>query len=179
MLLDRWLATGQFQERHSILIDAGGEDIYDALMALDLARSPFIGPLFALRQLPARLVSGGRAPRIGLAMEQFLASFIPLQFDRPEGFVVGAVGQFWRSSGGMMAVDPGEFAGGSWPGYAKLAMSFEIAPTGELVTMTRVDCPDAPTLRRFRPYWWLIRPASGLIRREMLRLTRSAAEGAG
>lgn len=178
MLLDRWLATGQFQERHSIVIDAGGEDIYDALMALDLARSPVIGPLFALRQLPARLASRGPPPTIGLAMRQFLASFIALQFERPRGFVVGAVGQFWRASGGIKTVAPEAFAAGSWPGYAKLAMSFEIGADGELVTVTRVQCPDVATQRRFRAYWWLIRPASGLIRREMLRLTRSAAERA-
>lgn len=174
MLLDQWLADGQFQERHSILIDASGEAIYDALMDLDLSKSPVIGPLFALRQLPAWLSSRGAARPLGLKMDEFLKNFVPLQFERPRGFVVGAVGQFWRPSGGIKPVVAEEFAAGSWPGYAKLAMGFEVG-AGELLTVTRVHCPDPVTLRRFRRYWWLIRPASGLIRREMLRLTRAGA----
>ncbi|EGH05146.1 hypothetical protein PSYAE_24927, partial [Pseudomonas amygdali pv. aesculi str. 0893_23] len=38
-----------------------------------------------------------------------------------------------------------------------------------LVTETRVQCLDAVALRQFRPYWYLIRPFSGLIRRRVLK----------
>ena len=46
----------------------------------------------------------------------------------------------------------------------------------ELTTETRVLCADAGARRRFLPYWYLIRPASGMIRRVMLREIRRSAE---
>jgi hypothetical protein len=46
----------------------------------------------------------------------------------------------------------------------------------ELRTKTRLLCADVATRRRFRAYWMLIGPFSGLIRKEMLAAVRSAAE---
>jgi hypothetical protein len=43
---------------------------------------------------------------------------------------------------------------------------------------TRVRCADASARRRFLPYWYLIRPASEMIRRAMLREIRRSAESA-
>jgi hypothetical protein len=37
-----------------------------------------------------------------------------------------------------------------------------------LVTETRVGCTDAGSRRRFRLYWLLVRPFSGVIRKAML-----------
>jgi hypothetical protein len=45
-------------------------------------------------------------------------------------------------------------------------------PGGE----TRIFTPDAVARRRFRRYWLMIRPGSGLIRRLMLRSIRAEAE---
>ncbi|SEA49031.1 hypothetical protein [Variovorax sp. YR216] len=36
------------------------------------------------------------------------------------------------------------------------------------LTETRVQCVDRSALRHFTPYWWVIRPVSGLIRRRLL-----------
>ena len=48
---------------------------------------------------------------------------------------------------------------------------------GSLVaTETRVRCTDAASLRSFRRYWRVIRPFSGLVRREALRAIRRTAE---
>jgi len=44
-----------------------------------------------------------------------------------------------------------------------------------LLTETRVHCVDAGARRRFTPYWWLIRPVSGLIRRRLLARIDDAA----
>ena len=61
---------------------------------------------------------------------------------------------------------------------ARLALNFSVAQTDQgqtLTTQTRVFCPDDESLRRFRPYWLLIRPASGFIRRRLLqRIARAA-----
>ena len=66
------------------------------------------------------------------------------------------------------------------PGTAKAAWNFAVGKSSdgitELRTETRVLCADLVTRRRFRAYWTLIRPFSGLIRKEMLAAVRSAAE---
>jgi hypothetical protein len=67
------------------------------------------------------------------------------------------------------------------PGHAKLVMTYiaEPLPGGtRLTTITRVACPDDATRRRFAPYWYLIRPASGFIRMRALRRIRAMVAGA-
>ncbi|WP_306301746.1 phospholipase D-like domain-containing protein [Komagataeibacter kakiaceti] len=44
------------------------------------------------------------------------------------------------------------------------------------MTETRVFCPTPAVLWRFAPYWYLIRPVSGLIRQRMLAMLRRQAE---
>ena len=70
---------------------------------------------------------------------------------------------------------PAPTARPSWPAgqrAARLVINFAIAPQpdGQLLlsTETRVYCPDRASLLRFAPYWALIRPVSGWIRRRML-----------
>jgi hypothetical protein len=67
-------------------------------------------------------------------------------------------------------------------GRARAGWNFMTAavPEGgtQLSTETRVLCGDAATRRRFRWYWRVIRPGSGLIRRAMLASIRRAAEAA-
>ena len=99
--------------------------------------------------------------------------------ERPgEELVLGTVGRFWRSGGETRLTSAAHFREPTPPGTAKAAWSFAVhrRPDGtELRTETRVLCADAAG-RRFRAYWLLIRPFSGLIRREMLAAVREAAE---
>ena len=60
-----------------------------------------------------------------------------------------------------------QFAAFDEPGYAKVAFNF-VLEAGELSTETRIAGTDERARRRFRFYWLLIRPGSGLIRREWL-----------
>ncbi len=53
------------------------------------------------------------------------------------------------------------------PGRAKMAVNFW-ASAGELTTETRARLTDQPSRRAFSRYWLLIRPFSGLIRRQWL-----------
>jgi len=89
--------------------------------------------------------------------------------------VVGAVGAFWRNGGGIARISPAQFRDDRTPGCARLAWMFDFTPLegGDAclaVTETRIDCNDAAARRAMQLYWLAIRPASGLIRREMLRL---------
>ena len=101
--------------------------------------------------------------------------------ERPgEELVLGTVGRFWRARGELCATSPVRFRAPAPSGTAKAAWNFEVGIRAdgatELRTETRVLCADAATRRRFRAYWTLIRPFSGLIRQEMLAAVRSAAE---
>jgi hypothetical protein len=58
-------------------------------------------------------------------------------------------------------------------------MEFRLAPTRQgtfLSTETRVVATDARTRRAFAVYWFLIRPGSGVIRRELLRVVARRSE---
>jgi hypothetical protein len=88
--------------------------------------------------------------------------------------VLGTIGQPWRLRGGN---NPrGDFAALDRPGYAKLAIDWRLED-GVLSTETRVFLTDEESRRKFRRYWLLIRPWSGLIRRMWLRAIARRAEG--
>jgi hypothetical protein len=83
--------------------------------------------------------------------------------------VVAGIGRFWTLSGGLRKVEGADqFAAFEEPGYAKVAFNFQLGE-GELSTETRIAGTDPRARRRFGLYWTLIRPGSGLIRREWLR----------
>src|SRR5439155_292666 len=85
---------------------------------------------------------------------------------------LGLVGRFWMPSGGRVKVRPDAFRDFAEPGNAKVVWTFAVEPLGtgttRLVTETRVQCLDAASRRRFRLYWLVVRPFSGLIRHAML-----------
>jgi hypothetical protein len=175
--IDQWLGKCHFRERHSIEIQAGCGDAYQALKTIDLGESGVIRFFFALRGVAVGAAQGA-APV--LPMNKFLAQFTLLEERPPRELLVGAVGQFWRLKGGSVPIDAERFVQFADPGLAKLVMNFATKALGDtrtlMTTETRVWCTDAAARRRFAAYWYLIRPASGLIRREMLRLTKARAE---
>ena len=93
---------------------------------------------------------------------------------------LGLVGRFWTPSGGRVKVRPDAFRDCAEPGNAKVVWTFAVEPLGtgttRLVTETRVQCLDAASRRRFRLYWLVVRPFSGLIRRAMLGAVAREAE---
>ena len=206
--IEDFLPAFHFRERHTRRIDAPPARVAAQLRDVDLADSPAIGPLFAIRGLPARLgrafargdgAARGEAATRGAATSPdhaapaadagtaddalragtlgrfFDQAFVTLRDDPARGLVVGAVGAFWRNTGGIVRVAPAQFATDRSPGCARLAWMFDFQPLDAgraclAVTETRIHCNDAAARRAMTLYWLLIRPASGLIRREMLRL---------
>jgi hypothetical protein len=155
----------------------------------DLAGSRIVRLLLALRGIPAAIsrgvsdVNGLKQPRdapVTLATFEQLG-FRILDSRPPEELVIGLEGRFWRPSGGM-CTPPADAFLSSMPaaGTARAAWNFRVVENGpkacELSTETRVLCASPEVRRRFLPYWWLVRPGSGLIRREMLRAIRDQAE---
>ena len=82
--------------------------------------------------------------------------------------------------GQLCVTNPRRFVEPPPAGMAKAAWNFSVGrhPKGgtELRTETRVLCAESVTRRRFRAYWTLIRPFSGLVRREILAAVREKAE---
>ena len=102
-----------------------------------------------------------------------LDDFTLLDRDGDRELAYGLIGRFWRAGYDLIpCADGPAFLACQDSGAARLVINFAIAPQpdGQLLlsTETRVYCPDRASLLRFAPYWALIRPVSGWIRRRML-----------
>jgi len=188
-LLDEYLPAFDVRTRHSTRIAASPERVYGSLRTADFDRWGLTRTLYALRvlpTLPAAPRTTWRRFRAELGRPHWtfadlLASGFSVLGERPgTELVLGTVGRFWRARDELHAISPARFLEPAPPGTAKAAWSFVVGrrPDGATVlrTETRVRCADAATRRRFRAYWLLIAPFSGLIRREMLAAVRRAAE---
>jgi hypothetical protein len=185
-VLDRLVPTFQAVERHSATIAASADQVWAALSQVTVGELRLFRLLMGLRVLPGWLL--GR-PRVRFDADESLLGwavrfgFTILGQDAQRELVVGAIGQPWRLVGGRgIAVAGGDdFAAFDQAGYAKMAADFRLAPIAggravQLSTETRVACTDAASARRFARYWWLVRPASGAIRRSWLAAIKRRAE---
>jgi hypothetical protein len=132
--------------------------------------------LFRLRGIPA----GSFAPSC-FTLDDFLKMRFILLGEKPnEELLLGLVGRFWTASGELRRLDAEGFRGFDEPGYAKAVWNFSLAGRSDgsvlLETETRVYCLDQASRRRFRLYWLLVGPFSGLIRREVLQAIKRSAE---
>jgi hypothetical protein len=170
--LDDFLPSYEFSERHSIAIDAPPAGIDAAVRSVSIADIPVARALWWLRRL-------GR--RYGDAAKPFVGGQLPgivLEDIDGQGIVVGLTGQFWRLRGGSDPDQPttadGFLAYGR-PDTCKAVIDFRIGHR-RLSTETRVHVADPVARRKFRRYWLVIRPFSGLIRVLLLRAARRRAE---
>ena len=189
MLLDDCLPEFDVRASYATRIAAPPERVYASLRTADFDQWGLMRALSALRALPAFPAAPRETWRRfreelwrqGFTLDNVLAGGFPLLGERPgEELVLGTVGRFWRARGELCATSPARFREPAPPGTAKAAWNFAVGRRSdgatELRTETRVLCADVATRRRFRAYWTLIGPFSGLIRREMLAAVRSAAE---
>lgn len=104
---------------------------------------------------------------------------------QPERRWVGArIGRPWKLAP-ELAPDPASLAelhAFDEPGWLKFGMEFVLTPTdaGTVVVQTSTICEatDSVAARRFRAYWAVIGPFSGLIRADMLAAIARRAEAA-
>ena len=188
MLIDRFLPTYDAVESHTTIVRAPVERVWAAIRTADFGSNGIVRTLFALRGAPEFLV----APREAFARAR-TPVHAPLTLDAAldKGFVIlgeeperelllGTAGRFWGVRGGLCRIDPDDFAGFNEPGAAQAAWNFAVRPlVGEktvLTTETRVRCVDDRGRWKFRLYWIVIRPFSGIIRMVMLRSIKRAAE---
>jgi len=192
MLIDTYMSEYDVSERHQTRVAASREATYAALWTANLANAPVARMLLALRALPAALghgVAGVRTLWKRGSKPITLATFEERGFRvlaelPPTELVIGLEGQFWRLTGNLCTPPPTAFRPQpAAPGTARGVWNFHLRVLAdgatELTTETRVQCADAGARRRFLPYWYAIRPASGMIRRAMLREIRRSAERSG
>ena len=178
-LIDDFLPVFQFRERHELVTRASPKALLNAVLLPGVTDDPWARVFIRLREAPDRLLGSrsGLAGRANFGIDDFMI----LGRDADHELAFGLVGRFWQRDYGLvtLAHPRQQFAGFSEPGLAKLVLNFstEALPGGgtRLMTETRVHCVDASARRRFTPYWWLIRPVSGWIRRRLLLRISDAA----
>ncbi|HKP68880.1 MAG TPA: hypothetical protein VJV05_06330 [Pyrinomonadaceae bacterium] len=170
MLIDEFLSDYDFVETHDISIRASPAEIYRAANEVDFSDSYAIKFLLGLRGL-----STGNVTLRSLTQTRFEV----LAETPGRELLLGLVGKFWTPRGDMQKIDAASFKDFKSSGYAKAVWNFAVhADNGEsrLTTETRVKCLDRASRIKFAFYWTVVRPFSGLIRNEMLRLIKIRAE---
>lgn len=163
--IDTYLPDYQFNEVHTKILPVQQPEVaYDAAKNLDLRRSWISRKLIQLRQLPNTDLT---LPGFTKAMK-----FTLLEDDPPHQFMYG----FWLTRKVEWITDKSSFIH-QQPNEAnaKVVWHFSFEPhedQGYVMarTETRIQCLNPKTTWAFGTYWFFIRPFSGLIRREMLRL---------
>ena len=172
-LIDEYLPLFHFSETHATEVNAPANVVYSSVLACNLGRSAIVRSLFRLRRLPKCEMNIEGLQQIGFRL-------LAKREDRE--IVFGLVGKFWTSSAGIFPFQPDDFVSFDDKGYAKAAGNLLAVPITShrtrLITETRVQCTSSLSRARFALYWSLIRPFSGLIRREWLRLIKQHAESA-
>lgn len=168
--LDRFLPDFTFNEIHARGVGAQRDALMQAALDYRPDDDPFFRAMIGLREIPMRLLRRLRKtpPSPSFGLDNFTL------LERPgDALVYGLVGRFWESDYGLVSIaDAQAFRDCQASGVAKLALAIWTEPRNgalRLVTETRILCPDAATRRRFAPYWYLIRPVSGMIRGRILR----------
>lgn len=178
-LIAKYLPDYQFSERHTLNIAAPQAAVIAATHTYQPSSDPFFRHMIALRELPMR-ARGWLRQRHATTAPFGIHNFTLLEQIENRELIFGLAGQFWKLDYGQTPIADGlDFLAFDQPGAAKLVLSFTADSLDtfqtRLTTETRVFCIDRQALRRFSPYWYLIRPVSGLIRRRMLAGIRNIA----
>jgi len=170
--LEKFLPEFQFSEKHSIQISASPSAVSSQIANLNVSDSWIIQALLTLRGIPRRTSTG--------IEEWKKMGFVVLEHQSDQEIVLGLIGQFWKVSGKLQRFTAEEFTSFNHPDFAKAVWNFKIIPIGgnqlRLETETKIFCPDPNARKKFGRYWFFIKPFSGLIRKEMLKIIKRKAE---
>jgi hypothetical protein len=175
LLIDQVLPAYDFHERHYLDIEAPPDACYRAARNLDFSQSRIIKTLFVLRGLGADALSIEAMTTAG--------GFTLVEEAPPAEFVLEHEMTSNHGSGDQpnphRTVANRTVANRTVANRTVIAWNFRTETlstrTTRLHTETRVACSGRSKLV-FGAYWLAIKPFSGLVRREMLRLARDSAE---
>ncbi|SDB90105.1 hypothetical protein [Acinetobacter boissieri] len=165
----KYLPVYTYKEEHHLNIKASPEQIMKAVLNYSANDDSLFRYAIALREFPKKLFYKEKRSEILFGLDHFT---LLEQLDHQE-VIWGLVGQFWKADYGLVNIPDGSsFLEFQHENHAKLTLYFSIQKIDEeytcLTTETRVFCIDRKALLKFRPYWYLIRPVSGWIRRRLL-----------
>jgi hypothetical protein len=180
MLIDEFMQTYDFDEKHETIVRASAETVYAALNSFDFNESMVIRWLFRFRGLASKNSCDTTEKTLTLRdMTKF--GFVILGEKPNEEILFGLVGKFWKPTGDLQKINAEDFLDFDKSGYAKAIWNFALtestAKETRLTTETRVRRADDASRSQFGFYWTFIKPFSGWIRREALRLAKEKAEG--
>jgi len=198
MLLDKYLPEYDFTEVHTIKIKANPDVAYRAIQDTTLGEiNCFVRLLFALRALPEKLAGRKENPlstAVALSANKSLlahmlnGSFVKIEEQAPReivfGLIVpGSIGRVWDKASGYVPRMPhaAEFLAFNDPAFLHVIANFTVTDAPEpgysvVRTESRVRGLSDEARKNFRPYWFVIRPWSGLIRRLWLRAIKKRVE---
>jgi hypothetical protein len=176
--IDDFLPHYDFSATYDIRINALPSVVYEQLFWLDFNEVWLVRLLETART--GRLVTYSRLAT-NLSQRLKGTGFVMLAEVPNEELLMGIVGRFWRPDGGrLLDLTAQDFVGFVRPGYAKVAWNFSLRAdsSGQTVlsTETRTQCFGPSATWKFRIYWSLIYPFSGLIRWAILKRVKSKAE---
>lgn len=177
--LDEFVPVWQFNERHTIRIDAPPARIFEAIRNVRAGEISLFNALTWIRRggrpLPESILNAGdTVPLLDVATR---SGFVYLADDAPKEVVIGTA--VIAPPGARDSLTPQMFKTPVAPGFALAAMNFAVAPDGPnsslVSTETRVFANSALARRRFARYWRVIYPGSALIRLMWLRAVKRRA----
>ncbi len=179
MLIDEFMPVYDFDEKHEINVRASAETVYAALYSFDFNESAIIRWLFLLRGLASKNSCDATGQTQTLRdMTKF--GFVVLGEKPSEEILLGLVGKFWKPTGNLQKIEAEDFLAFNENGYAKAVWNFALTESAakeiRLMTETRVQSLDEASRESFSFYWTFIKPFSGWILQEILRLVKQKAE---
>lgn len=164
-----------FGEHHARVVDAAPEAVWDALQALRIRDLRLTVVLAGLRGL-------GGPGALGHRLVDPPSPAAPVHEEPPRVSTSGFVAQPWTPvpRRGPAMRDLAALRAFEEPGWLKCGMEWTLSPVagGRTLVETTTLCEptDDAARRRFAVYWAVIRPFSGLVRRDVLAaLARSVA----
>jgi hypothetical protein len=164
MLIDKYLPGYDFNEFHSININAPATDIYEKMLHCDLSRNFLIRFLFRLRGMPKHLLTIGHLTSMG---------FIKLDEQPGKEILYGIITSRSTFSNCHSNLSSASFIVNTSGSIIKAVINFKIEEQDNLTqvisTETRILCGSRKMKIKFSLYWFFIKPFSQLVRRSMLR----------
>lgn len=192
MLLDDILPEYDFTEIHSLRIKASPEIVFQSIKEITPAQiSIMMRGLFYLRNIPERIAGHNE---LAFTREESLLSqmtrshFVILDEISPQELVFGLIvpgniGRVWEktSSYDINLANTGEFFTFNHPDYIRVVANFLVTalPENDCVivrTESRCKALSSQARNNFTPYWRIIRPFSGWIRRMWLKGIKRLSE---
>ncbi|NLI92995.1 MAG: hypothetical protein GX434_12625 [Peptococcaceae bacterium] len=160
--------------------------MYEAIHDFDMRQSKIIKALVSLRSIPERLITNkktGYQVPTKLTLDQIAKNGTMILLEEVENkeIVLGFGGKFWQLRPTLINFSsPADFINFNQIGFTKSAWNIYIERNDDesvtLSTKTRNLSLGEQAKSRFPLYWAIIRPYSGWIRLEVLKLIKKQAE---